>query len=73
MHFKPNNWKDKDRDKDRFISSLRMPFEGVFSKLSKQCRYIGVRKTQFQAFMEALSINLKRMLVIDAEPIPIGV
>jgi len=33
MVIKPRNSKSKDRDKDRFISSLRMPDEGVFSPI----------------------------------------
>lgn len=71
MCIQPNNRKDKNRDKDRFFSSLRMPYEGVFSKLTKKSRYVGLKKNQFQAFMEAFSVNFKRMLAIDAEPIPI--
>jgi hypothetical protein len=54
------------RDKDRWLSSVRMPFEGVFSKQSNKARYRGVRKNQFQAFMQALAHNLKRLVKIQA-------
>jgi len=69
MAIAPNNRKCKDRDKDRFISSLRMPYEGVFSKQSHRCRYVGLCKMQFQAFFEAMVHNVKRMLVLDTGPL----
>ena len=68
---KKNNMKDKDHAKDNWISAMRMPFEGVFSKMSKECRYRGRDKTLFQATMQAIAFNLKRLLVIEAEPISI--
>ena len=71
MAIKKNNAQDKNRDKDAFFSSLRMPFEGVFSKMSKRARYRGKVKVYFQALMEAIVHNIKRLLVIEAEPIPI--
>lgn len=61
--------KAKDRDKDRWLNSVRMPYEGTFSKFEKRARYRGTVKCQFQAFMQALSHNLKRLLVIDAPPL----
>lgn len=64
-----NNMKNKNRDKDKFISRLRMPFEGTFSKMSKRVRYRGIAKVQFQVIMQALVHNLKRLIVIDAPPI----
>lgn len=72
MAIKKNNAKNKNRDQDAFFSALRMPFEGVFSKMSHRARYRGIVKVQFQAFMEALVHNFKRLLVIEAEPIPIS-
>jgi IS5 family transposase len=71
MAIEPNNKKTKNHDKDRFISSLRMPFEGVFSRKSKRARFIGKVKTQFQAFMEALIFNTRRALVLEIEKIPV--
>jgi transposase, IS5 family len=66
---KKNNAKGKDRRKDAFFSRLRMPFEGAFSKMSHRARYRGRLKVYFQALMESLVSNLKRLVVIDAEPL----
>jgi IS5 family transposase len=64
-----NNMIKKNRDKDKFISRLRMPFEGTFSKMDKRVRYRGIAKVQFQVIMQAFVHNFKRLLVIDAPPI----
>jgi IS5 family transposase len=68
---KKNNMKDKNKGLDGWISKARMPFEGVFARMSKDCRYKGKDKVLFQAIMQALTFNLKRLLTIEAEPIPI--
>jgi transposase, IS5 family len=62
---KKNNMKEKNKDKDRWISQIRSPYERVFSKTRKRTRYLGVAKNQFTAFMEAISFNLKRLLVLE--------
>tara|TARA_Y100000589_G_C27085985_1_gene601786 strand:+ start:71 stop:1030 length:960 start_codon:yes stop_codon:yes gene_type:complete len=64
-----NNMKDKNKDKDRFISQLRGPYENVFSKRNKRVRYQGVCKNQFASFMNALCFNLKRLVAINAPPL----
>ena len=64
-----NTMKGKDRDKDRWLTKVRMPYEGVFSKMERRSRYRGIAKNQFQAFMEALSHNLKRLIKIKADPL----
>ncbi|MDI6809900.1 MAG: transposase [Candidatus Eisenbacteria bacterium] len=66
-----NNMKAKDRDKDRWLSAVRMPFEGVFARINKKARYRGVAKNLFQVLMQALAFNLKRLIRIVAEPIPL--
>lgn len=71
LAIKKNNRKSKNMDKDRFISKLRMPFEGVFSQQSKKARFIGKRKLQFQVTMDAFVFNLKRALVVGLEKVPI--
>ncbi len=43
--------KDKDRDKDRWISSIRAPLEREFSKRRKRVRYRSRTKNQFAAFI----------------------
>lgn len=59
-----NNMKGKDFRRDRIISKQRMPYESIFSKQSKKARYRGIAKTQFQAFMQALAFNFKRLIVV---------
>lgn len=67
------NRKEKNQDKDSFISKLRMPYEGTFSKLHRRAKYRGIAKVQFQAFGEAIAHNLKRMLTLVAlEPVYSG-
>lgn len=62
---KKNNMKGKNRDKDRWYSKIRSPYERVFSQQNKRIRYCGVAKNQFAAFMEAICFNLKRLTVLD--------
>ena len=57
-----NNNKTKNRFLDRFRSSLRMPFEGTFSKLSKRARYRGHARVVMQSFLQAIVHNLKKAL-----------
>jgi IS5 family transposase len=61
---KKNNMKDKNKDKDRWYSRIRAPYERVFSQQNKRVRYCGVAKNQFAAFMEAICFNLKRLSVL---------
>lgn len=56
-----NNRKTKNHDVDRWRSSLRMPYENVFSKVSKFARYRGRLKMLFQGFIESFAFNLKRI------------
>ena len=63
---KRNNMKGKNKDFDRYISRIRAPFEGVFSKDNKRVRYTGVVKNQFAAFMQALAFNMKRLAMIHS-------
>lgn len=62
---KMNNMKDKNRDKDRWYSSLRSPYERVFSQRERRVRYRGIEKNQFAAFMSAICFNLRRLLVLN--------
>ena len=72
MAIKKNNAKDKDKQKDRFFTSIRMPYEGVFSKMSQKARYRGKVKVLFQAFFEAIVHNIKRLLAIEVKTVPIA-
>lgn len=62
---KKNNMIDKNRDLDRWISSIRSPYERVFSKQRKRVRYCGISKNQFAAFMESICFNLRRLSSLD--------
>lgn len=58
-----NNSKKKQKDLDRWRSSVRMPFEGTFSKLSHRARYRGLSKMKFQNLFQTLVHNLKKAIV----------
>jgi len=62
-----NNMKSKNIDLDRFITKIRAPFEGVFSKQQKRVRYKGCEKNQAAECLYAMAFNFKRLLSIDAE------
>ncbi len=66
---KTNNMKDKNHDKDKWISQARCPYERVFSKVRNRSRYRGMAKNQFQVFMESLAFNFKRILKLEIEPL----
>ena len=56
----------KNKDKDRWYSSLRFPYERVFSQRERRVRYRGIAKNQFAAYMQAICFNLKRLTVLDS-------
>lgn len=62
---KKNNMKGKNRDKDRWYSEVRSPYERVFSQRERRVRYRGTAKNQFAAFMQAICFNLKRIIVLN--------
>ena len=62
---KTNNMKDKNFDKDKWISKARSPYERVFSKVNNRSRYRGIAKNQFQVFMESLAFNFKRLIKLE--------
>ena len=63
-----NNNPQKNRDLDRWRSAIRMPFEGVFSKLSKHARYRGHAKVTMQSFLQAIAHNLKKAVMFVLLP-----
>jgi len=67
-----NNMKGKNKDKDKWLTKLRAPFENVFAKDETRARYRGLVKMQLQAFLEALVFNVKRLVVINAPPLSVG-
>ena len=61
-----NNLRSKNRDRDRWYTHWRAPYERVFAQRPKRVRYRGVAKNQFAAFLHAMAFNLKRLVVLDA-------
>lgn len=59
-----NNNRTKQKDLDRWRSQVRMPFEGIFSKLKKRARYRGLDKVAFQNFFASIVHNLKKAVTI---------
>lgn len=58
--------KSKNRDRDRWDTHLRAPYERVFAQRPKRVRSRGVAKNQFAAFLQAMVFTLKRLVVLDA-------
>ena len=65
MVIKRNNMKDKHVDLDRWITKLRSPYEGTFSKQNKHVRYKGIVKNQGAEFMHAIAHNFRKLLVLN--------
>lgn len=61
---KKANMKGKDRDKDRWLSGIRSPYERVFAHRSRKVRYRSLKKVQFQVGIRALVFNLKRLMAL---------
>ena len=61
---KRDNMKGKDFRHDKWLTRVRMPFEGVFSKMRKKTRYRGLIKQKWQVLFEAIAYNAKRLMAI---------
>ncbi len=66
---KRNNIKEKNRKKDRWLSTIRAPYERVFAHRNKKARYRGLMKVQFQVGIRALMFNLKRLMTLGVDRI----
>jgi len=66
MIIKRNNMKDKNPDLDRWLTKLRSPFEGIFSKQNNRTRYRGTIKNQGAEFLYAIAFNFRRLLVLNS-------
>lgn len=64
---KKNNMKEKNKDKDRWLSGIRSPYERVFAHRNKRVRYRGLMKVQFQVGIRALTFNFKRLIELGVE------
>jgi len=56
---------DKNVGLDKWITKLRAPYEGIFSKQNKRVRYKGVVKNQGAEFLYAIAHNFRRLLVLN--------
>ena len=65
MVIKRGNMKDKNADLDRWITKLRSPYEGVFSKQNNRVRYRGIAKNQGAEFLYAIAFNFRRLLAMN--------
>ena len=52
----------KNKDLDSWLTKIRAPYERVFSQQNKCFSYKGIEKNQFSAFMEAICLNMKRLI-----------
>jgi len=66
---KRNNRKGKDFRHDKWLTGVRMPFEGVFSKLCKKTRDRGLAKQKWQGLFEAIVHNATRLVTIGTTPL----
>jgi transposase, IS5 family len=67
---KKRNNKLKNKDLDKWVSRMRMPFESTFAHQSKRTRYRGQAKVYFQVLAESLCHNLKKALKVLSVPMP---
>lgn len=63
---KLNHMKVKNRDKDKWLTKVRAPYERVFSQRERRVHYQGIEKNQFRAFGRAIAFNLKRLVALGA-------
>jgi len=61
-----NNMKEKNKDKDKWLTKLRSPYEGTFSKQNKRARYRGIIKNQMAEFLYAISFNIKKLIALES-------
>ena len=61
-----HNMISKNKDLDRWYSSVRTTFEGIFSKCKKRARYLGIAKVQFQFFMDTIVHHVKCLVTINS-------
>jgi IS5 family transposase len=63
--------RDFDKERNKELSKRRAPWEHVFSKMSRRTRYMGLRRTYLQALMEGIVHNVKRLIALEGEYLPV--
>lgn len=67
---KKNNRKNKIKDLDKWLTKLRSPYEGLFSKADKCVKYFrGLAKVTFHQALDAICQNLKTLLVLQSQTV----
>lgn len=61
--------KNRDPDRDRWLSKIRSPFEGTFSHADKVTHYNGLKKVTFHQVLDSLVHNFKRLTKINETPV----
>tara|TARA_S200000501_G_C20462029_1_gene585590 strand:+ start:269 stop:631 length:363 start_codon:yes stop_codon:yes gene_type:complete len=64
-----HNMHGKNKNLDRWRTSVRETFEGMFSKFKKRARYRGHTNVQLQFFMDAIVQNVKHLVAIHSPPL----
>ena len=63
------NMKAKNPVRDRWLTKMRAPYEGVFLQRSRRPRSRGLAKVQMQAIMEALVFTIKQLVALAVRPL----
>ena len=65
------NIRAKNRAKNGSLTKICMFHEGVFSKMSEAVRCRTIIRVKFKELMKSYAYNLRRLVSINAEPIPL--
>lgn len=69
---KKNNMKDKNKNLDKYLATVRAPYERVFSKLNKKTKYTSIPKVEFQTIFETIAFNFKRLISLNVDRIVVS-
>ena len=64
-----HNMHGKNKNLDRWRTSVRETFEGMFSKFKKRARYRGHANVQLQFFIGTIVHNVTRLVAIHYPPL----
>lgn len=66
MIIKRKNMREKNEELDKWITKVRSPYEGTFSKQNRRVRYRGIVKNQGAEYLYAIAYNFRRLIAIQA-------
>ena len=61
--------KNRDPDRDKWVTRLWSPFESVFRYADKVTLYKGLSKVKFHQVLDTFALNLKRLVRINGTPL----